>query len=70
MVQTELAVLLCKYPKVLELAKKVFTNDEAAIRWLNSPRKQLLGLTPLEVIEEDESKVEDLLFRILTGDFS
>jgi uncharacterized protein (DUF2384 family) len=66
----ELSDLLSKYPQVLADVRDLFNEPEAAMRWLNKPRKQLCDVTPLIALEKNSAQVEDLLYRIKTGDLS
>ena len=66
----ELSDLLNEYPKVLADVRDLFKEPEAAIRWLKKPRKQLGDVTPLIALETNSAQVEDLLYRIKTGDLS
>ena len=69
--ETELSNLLSNHPEIKEELLDLLKGDhEAAIKWLNKPRMQLLNETPLAVLETNPEKVSDLIFRIKTGDFS
>lgn len=51
---------------ITELANRVFGNPAKAAEWLNQPRLQLGGRTPLEVLatEGGARRVEELLTQI------
>jgi uncharacterized protein (DUF2384 family) len=66
----ELSELLSEYPRILADVRELFKESEAAICWLRKPRKQLCNVTPLVALEQNPAQVEDLLYRIKTGDFS
>lgn len=66
----ELSELLSEYPQVLADVRDLFKEPEEAIRWLKTPRKQLCDVTPLITLETNSAQVEDLLYRIKTGDLS
>jgi uncharacterized protein (DUF2384 family) len=66
----ELSELLSEYPQILAGVRQLFKEPEAAISWLNKPRKQLCNVTPLVALEQNPVQVEDLLYRIKTGDLS
>ena len=50
----------------------VFGNEAKALRWLEAPRAQLNGCSPLSVIDTDEGfdEVMCLLLRIAHGVYS
>jgi len=52
-----------------DLAAWVFEDAEKAKRWLNKPKRQFGGLTPLEKLNESggEIQVRELLVRIDTN---
>ncbi|SEL89935.1 Protein of unknown function [Colwellia chukchiensis] len=66
----ELLSVLKDHPAIHKSINEIFTKPESALSWLNKPRPQLLGKTPLEVTKTEPEKVEDLIYRIKTGDFS
>lgn len=66
----ELSELLSEYPQILAGVRELFTESEAAISWLKKPRKQLCNVAPLVALEQNPAQVEDLLYRIKTGDLS
>ena len=61
----ELSELLSEYPTIHADILGLFKEPEAA-----KPRKQLCDVTPLIALETNSAQVEDLLYRIKTGDFS
>ncbi|OKY25123.1 MbcA/ParS/Xre antitoxin family protein [Thalassotalea sp. PP2-459] len=66
----DLATILARHPKIHSSLLEVFKKEDVALRWLKSPRIQLGNKAPIDVLADDESAVEDLLYRIKTGDFS
>jgi uncharacterized protein (DUF2384 family) len=66
----DLSELLSEHPKILADIRDLFREPEEAIRWLKKPRKQLCDVAPLIALEQDPTQVEDLLYRIKTGDLS
>lgn len=48
----------------------LFKRHDVALKWLLTPRSQLLGEAPVDKLEEDPEAVMDLLNRIQRGDFS
>jgi len=68
--ENELSELLEDYPKIYIDILDLVKEAKPALRWLKKPRMQLLGMTPLSMLKKDPKQVEDLIYRIKTGDFS
>jgi hypothetical protein len=68
--ENELSELLEKHPKIHVDILALFKKDEVALRWLKEPRMQLSGVSPLSVLEQDPTQVENLIYQIKTGDLS
>jgi putative toxin-antitoxin system antitoxin component (TIGR02293 family) len=51
---------------ILALANRVFGDTAKAQRWLNHPRLQLGGRTPMEMLDSEDGvrRVEELLTQI------
>lgn len=64
-----LSELLSEHPKILADIRDLFKEPEEAIRWLKTPRQQLTDVTPLIALETNSAQVEDLLYRIKTGNY-
>ena len=54
---------------LIQLANQVFGNPTKAAHWLNKPKRQFDGQTPMPMVETDEGarKVEELLYQIDHG---
>lgn len=48
----------------------LFKRHDVALKWLITPKYQLLGEAPVDKLESDPGDVIDLLNRIQRGDFS
>lgn len=48
----------------------LFKSHDVALKWLLTPKSQLLGEAPVDMLEGDPKAVVDLLNRIQRGDFS
>lgn len=48
----------------------LFKQDKVALKWLLTPKSQLLGDAPVDRLESEPEAVEDLLNRIQRGDLS
>lgn len=48
----------------------LFKRHDVALKWLLTPRSQLLGEAPVDKLEEAPEAVLDLLNQIQRGDFS
>lgn len=68
--ENELSERLKEYPKIYVDILDLFKEAKPALRWLKKPRIQLSGMTPLSMLNNDQKKVEDLIYRIKTGDLS
>jgi len=68
--ESELSKLLCDYPIIHVKILELFSEPDVALRWLKSPKIQLCGATPLSTLERAPKQVEDLIYRIETGDRS
>lgn len=67
----ELANLLSEHKKIHQVLLDLFSQEaEVALNWLKAPRKQLQGSSPLSMLEQNPEQVEDLIYRIKTGDIS
>ena len=60
------------YKRLLALAVETLGSNDEAVKWLNSPCLPLGGKRPIDLIslEDESSKVEDILGRIRHGIFS
>ncbi|MGI2227226.1 hypothetical protein [Shewanella frigidimarina] len=43
---------------------------DVALQWLNQTKPQLLGVSPISIIDTDKQRILDLIFQIKTGDMS
>lgn len=69
--EEELTNLLSEYAPIHRALLDLFSQEaEVALRWLKAPRIQLQGASPLSVLEQDHKQVEDIIYRIKTGDLS
>jgi putative toxin-antitoxin system antitoxin component (TIGR02293 family) len=62
----------CKSVRTLQIirrAKKVFGNDDAALRWLRKPKHQLDGRSPMQVMETELGRclIDEWLTKIDQG---
>jgi uncharacterized protein (DUF2384 family) len=48
----------------------LFKRHDVALKWLLTPKPQLLGEAPVDKLESDPKAVTDLISRIQCGDFS
>ncbi|WP_026970851.1 MbcA/ParS/Xre antitoxin family protein [Aliagarivorans marinus] len=62
--------LLADQPNIHKLLLELFSSPEAAIRWLERPKRPFSGKSPIECFESQPEQVEDLLLQIKMGDFS
>ena len=54
---------------LIQLANQVFGDPTKAAHWLNKPKRQFGGQTPMQMVETDEGarRVEELLYQIDHG---
>lgn len=71
MLNSEESAKLVRLARVVERAKEVFEDFEAALNWLKSPNAALSGATPLSLLDTDigAESVLDTLGRIEHGVF-
>jgi len=62
--------LLAEHNEVKFTLLALFKRHDVALKWLLTPKSQLLGEAPVDKLEEDPKAVMDLLNRIQKGDFS
>jgi hypothetical protein len=43
---------------------------DVALQWLNQKKPQLLGVSPISIIDTDKQRILDLIYQIKTGDMS
>jgi uncharacterized protein (DUF2384 family) len=48
----------------------IFKRHDVALKWLLTPKQQLLGEAPVDKLDSDPKAVIDLLNQIQRGDFS
>lgn len=60
---------LLRVVRVRELAREVFTNDEAVAEWMGTPKEYLDGQTPLRALETGlgAARVENLVKAMVHG---
>jgi uncharacterized protein (DUF2384 family) len=68
--ENELSERLKEYPKIYVDILDLFKEAKPALCWLKKPKVQLFGMTPLSMLKQAPKQVEDLIYRIKTGDLS
>jgi uncharacterized protein (DUF2384 family) len=62
--------LLEEHPEIGTTLRGLFKKPDVALKWLLTPKWQLLDDAPVDKLESDPEAVTDLLNRIERGDFS
>ena len=57
-------------PDIKKILLKLYLNSERATKWLLTPKYQLGGVAPAELLESEPERIMDLLNQIQQGDFS
>lgn len=71
MSKIELEKALSKYPEITNELSSIFKDRENIIyNWMTTPKRPLLGKTPLETLINEPDQVMDMLERMKAGDFS
>jgi putative toxin-antitoxin system antitoxin component (TIGR02293 family) len=61
-----------RFQRIVKQAQELFENEAETKRWLLTPKQDLEGKTPLQLLVTDEGtkKVEEMLYRAEYGIFS
>ncbi len=71
MSKIKLEKILSKYPEITNELSSIFKDHEDIIySWMTTPKRPLLGKTPLETLINEPDLIMDMLKRMKTGDFS
>jgi len=71
MSKIELEKALSKHPDITNELSSIFKDREDIIySWMTTPKRPLLGKTPLETLINEPVLVMEMLERMKTGDFS
>jgi hypothetical protein len=62
--------LLEGHPEIGTTLRGLFKKPDVALKWLLTPKWQLLDEAPVDKLESDPEAVSELLNRIGRGDFS
>jgi putative toxin-antitoxin system antitoxin component (TIGR02293 family) len=61
-----------RFNRITQQAINLFEDSEKALRWLQTPKNSLAGITPLAALSTDEGakQVEEILYRTEYGIYS
>lgn len=62
--------LLSEHAEIKEKLLKLYRKPDVVLKWLYTPKSQLNGKPPVEMLETEPESVLNLLLQIQEGDFS
>jgi len=62
--------LLAEHNDIKFTLLALFKRHDVALKWLLTPKHQLLGEAPVDKLESDPTAVIDLINQVQRGDFS